>query len=592
MISRSKYKTCWLQNWNGENIIMSKSNKEMQDTEQQSEKTITKYDLKMQRRKEQKEKEQRDKRIGTIGGVVLVAALACLVASFPVRTWLTVNGTYIKVGGEKISRCEYDYYYNMASNNYISENYYMLYYFGVDLSGDLSKQMYSDTLTWKDYFDQLAVEHIARNKGLAKEAEAAGFTYDTGEEYQEYMEAVEEAAAEAGTTVKEYMQRMYGVYATQSRVKPFLEESLYVAAYTDEIAEGLKPSQDEIQAYYEENKASYDSVDYYIYQVDAELPTEPTELADPVEPAADDGAESGAEGSGEGETVYQPSEAEIAAAMEKAKAEAEKAEKSIKTTGEFKTNIKRSTANAVSSSVGSWLFEDGRAAGDTTVIEDSVNHRYYVVGFESRYLDQTLTADVRVVVTADGNGQEILDEWKSGEATEESFAAICDKYMDTNVSAAEGGLLEGVAPSGLPEELRDWLTDSGRKAGDTIVSSPEGETYTYVMYYIAPNQEEWILQIQNVLLSNNLNDYLENLTASMEVEDPKGRLAYLKSSEDENASGTEGSSGDGSSSGTEGSSEDGSSSGTEGSSGDGSSSGTEGSSGDGSSSGTESSSGN
>ncbi|MDE6166857.1 MAG: hypothetical protein K2G28_00160, partial [Acetatifactor sp.] len=249
---------------------MSKSNKEIQDTEQQSEKVVTKYDLKMQRRKEQREKEQRDKRISTIGGIVLVAVLACLVASFPIRTWLTVNGTYIKVGGEKISKVEYDYYYNMASNNYIAENYYMLYYFGVDLSGDLSKQMYSETLTWKDYFDQLTVNHIARNKGLAKEAKAAGFVYDTTEEYNEYMEAVNEAAAEAGTTAKEYFQRMYGVYATQSRVKPFLEESLYVAAYTDEIAESLTPSQDEIQAYYEENKASYDSVDYYILQVDAE----------------------------------------------------------------------------------------------------------------------------------------------------------------------------------------------------------------------------------------------------------------------------------------------------------------------------------
>ena len=212
---------------------MSKSNKEARESEQQSEKVVTRYDLKMQRRKEQKEKEQRDKRIGTIGGIVLVVALACLVASFPIRTWLTVNGTYIKVGGENISKVEYDYHYNMASNSYIADNYYMLYYFGVDLTGDLSKQMYSDTLTWKDYFDQLAVESIARNKSLAKEGRAAGFVYDVTEDYEEFEEALKDAASEAGTSQKEYVQRMYGVYATQARVKPFLEEALYVAAYTD-----------------------------------------------------------------------------------------------------------------------------------------------------------------------------------------------------------------------------------------------------------------------------------------------------------------------------------------------------------------------
>ena len=552
---------------------MSKSNKEMQDTAQQSEKVVTKYDLKMQRRKEEKEKEQRDKRIGTIGGIVLVAALACLVASFPIRTWLTVNGTYIKVGGEKISRVEYDYYYNMTRNNYITRNYYMLYYFGLDLSGDLSKQMYSDTLTWKDYFDQLTVNSIAQNKGLAKEAKAAGFAYDTTEEYSEFIEALKEAATEADTTTKEYIQRMYGVYATQSRVKPFLEESLYVAAYTDEIAESLNPSQDEIQTYYEENKASYDSVDYYILQVDAELPTEPTELADPVEPAEGDNAEAGADGSNGETAVYQPSEAEIAAAMEIAKAEAEKAEKSIKTTGELMTNVKSATTVSTAYSVSSWLFDEERKAGDTTVIEDTTNHRYYVVGFEDRYLDQTLTADVRVVVTAGGNGQEILDEWKNGEATEESFGELCDKYMDPDVSAAEGGLLEGVIPSELPEELRSWLTDSARKAGDTTVASPEGDTYTYVMYYIAPNQEEWILDIQNILLSNKVNDYLEALVANVEVEDPKGKLAYLKVvSEDENTPENEESSDAAGSSDDEGTSGDGSTSDNEGASGDGSSS--------------------
>ena len=137
---------------------MSKSNKEAQDTGQQSEKMVTKYDLKMQRRKEEKEKELRDKRAGTVGGILLVAVLACIVASFPIRTWLTVNGTYIKVGGENISRVEFDYNYNITANDYISRNYYLLYYMGMDLSGDLSKQMYSDTLTWQDYPMRVSVQ--------------------------------------------------------------------------------------------------------------------------------------------------------------------------------------------------------------------------------------------------------------------------------------------------------------------------------------------------------------------------------------------------------------------------------------------------
>ncbi len=534
-------------------VSMSKSNKEVKDTEQ-SEKVVTKYDLKMQRRKEQKEKEQRDKRVSTIGGIILVVVLACVVASFPIRTWLTVNGTYIKVNGENISKVEYDYHYNMASNSYINENYYMLYYFGIDLSGDLSQQMYSDTLSWKDYFDQLAVDSIARNKSLAEEARAAGFTYDTSEEYGEFENSLKEAAEEAGISIKEYVQRMYGVYATQSRVKPFLEESLYVAAYTDEIAEGMEPAQEEIQTYYDENKSTYDSVDYYIYQVDAELPTAPTELADPVESA--EPAEGDAADGNEAET-YQPSEAEIAAAMELAKTAAEAAEPQIKTTGELMTNVKKS-ASTLNYSVGNWLFEDGRKAGDTTVIEDNTNHRYYVVGFEDRYLDQTLTADIRVVITAEGNGQEILDEWKNGAATEESFGELCEKYTDSDINGAEGGLLEGVVISQVPEALGNWISDSARVAGDTTVIAPEeGESYTFVVYYVGQNQEEWILQIRNTLLNQKLSEYLDALVENVQVEDPKGNLAYLKASSEEEQD-NENSSEDGSGLEGENSSEDGS----------------------------------
>ena len=77
-------------------------------TEQTEEKVMTKYDRKMQQRKEQKEKEKREKRRNTIIGVVVVAALVCLVASFPIRTYLAVNETYVTVGGEDISKVEFD----------------------------------------------------------------------------------------------------------------------------------------------------------------------------------------------------------------------------------------------------------------------------------------------------------------------------------------------------------------------------------------------------------------------------------------------------------------------------------------------------
>ena len=129
------------------------SKKETQKAEQTPEKVVTKYDLKVRRRQELKEKEKREQRISKIVCIVMLAAVVCLVASFPIRNWLMVNGTYLQVDGEKISRVEFDYNYGLVSSNFLAQNATYLYYMGVDLSGDLSKQMYSETLTWKDYFD-------------------------------------------------------------------------------------------------------------------------------------------------------------------------------------------------------------------------------------------------------------------------------------------------------------------------------------------------------------------------------------------------------------------------------------------------------
>lgn len=493
------------------------------DTGEKQGKIVTRYDRKVERRKQQKAKEEREKKIARITGIVLAVVLVCFVASFPIRTLMTVNGTYITVDGEKVTKVEFDYYYNIAMSNYLNGQGAWLYYAGIDLSGDLSKQMYSEDMSFKDFFDEMAVELISQNKALEREGRAAGFAYDTAEKYQDYMESLKENAKQEGVTAKAYIQGSYGAYATESRVKPFVEEMMYANAYYESVVKAMDISQDEIQQYYDENKNNYDLIDFRLASVSAELPKEPTELADPVESAAPaDGTGTGTEGS-QGE--YEPSEAEIAAAMEKAKAEADSMEKTIKTEGEQTVGAFYSDVTYL---LRDWLFSEDRKPGDTTVIEDSTAHRYYVLGFEKRYRNESLSADARVIMTNGGNGQEILDEWKSGEATEASFAELSDKYNDPAITSVEGGLYEGMLVSSLIDELKAWFSDSSRAKGDTAVISPEGDSYSYVVYYVAPNREEWILSIENTLRSSRATEYIDGLVDSVAVEDKKGNLNYLK----------------------------------------------------------------
>lgn len=513
---------------------MSKNEKVTENKEQTEQKVMTKYDRKVQKRKEEKEKEKKEERISTAIGIVVLVALVCLVASFPIRTYLATHETYVVVNGEAVNKVEFDYQYNLTKNNYITQYGSYLTYFGLDTSKDLSTQMYSDTLTWQDYFEQNAVESLKQNKALMAEAKAAGFTYDTTDEYNTFKETIKTSAASAGISEKEYVRSIYGSYATMGRIEEYVKNDMVMNAYYQKLQEDNAPSDDEIQSYYEENKATYDSVDYRLTTIEADLPTEPTELADPVEETAADttGTTDGtAATDSTQDTAYQPSDAEIAKAMEDAKVLADDAEHTVAKDGEAHENEKKSSVNYL---ISDWLFDDARKAGDTTVITNDNSHCYYAVAFEKRYLDETPSADVRVIIpTEDKTGEEILEEWKNGAATEDSFAELCKKYTQDTSAVENGGLFEQVTKTGMTEELSNWIFDNSRQAGDTVAITVSDTTY--VLYYIGQDQPEWKINIKNTLVSDTMSQHMQDITADVTVEDPKGKLNYLKVQAEESA---------------------------------------------------------
>ena len=513
---------------------MSKNEKVTENKEQTEQKVMTKYDRKVQKRKEEKEKEKKEERISTAIGIVVLVALVCLVASFPIRTYLATHETYVVVNGEAVNKVEFDYQYNLTKNNYITQYGSYLTYFGLDTSKDLSTQMYSDTLTWQDYFEQNAVESLKQNKALMAEAKAAGFTYDTTDEYNTFKETIKTSAASAGISEKEYVRSIYGSYATMGRIEEYVKNDMVMNAYYQKLQEDNAPGDDEIQSYYEENKATYDSVDYRLTTIEADLPTEPTELADPVEETAADttGTTDGtAATDSTQDTAYQPSDAEIAKAMEDAKVLADDAEQTVAKDGEAHENEKKSSVNYL---ISDWLFDDARKAGDTTVITNDNSHCYYAVAFEKRYLDETPSADVRVIIpTEDKTGEEILEEWKNGAATEDSFAELCKKYTQDTSAVENGGLFEQVTKTGMTEELSNWIFDSSRQAGDTVAITVSDSTY--VLYYIGQDQPEWKINIKNTLVSDTMSQHMQDISADVTVEDPKGKLNYLKVQAEESA---------------------------------------------------------
>ena len=87
--------------------------------------------------KRRRKRRKRKSAVSSGHRIVVLVALVCLVASFPIRTYLATHETYVVVNGEAVNKVEFDYQYNLTKNNYITQYGSYLTYFGLDTSKDL-----------------------------------------------------------------------------------------------------------------------------------------------------------------------------------------------------------------------------------------------------------------------------------------------------------------------------------------------------------------------------------------------------------------------------------------------------------------------
>ena len=359
---------------------MAKNNTPEVKTEQ---KVQTKYDRKMEARRQQKLKDERQAKITKIIValivIVIAAAIVISIAGSIIRKYTALNGAYIKVGDQEMTKLEYDYYYETTVNNYLSSMASMLPYIGLDTSKDFADQQYDENMTWKDLFDSMTVEQIRQTKALTDDAQKSGFTYDSTAEYESFVTEFKEAADSSGVSVKEFYKENFGSYATKKNTEPFIREGMLANAYYDELLETNTPSDEDIKAYYEENKQDYDKVDYRSFTFTADVSAEATEeeinaAMDEIGAKAEEMMQARMDGSDFEELCIENSSDEAKAGYEDPETEYSLSE------GRYYSGITATVAD--------WLYEDNRQEGDITVLKDEVYNQYYVVEFVRRYYDE------------------------------------------------------------------------------------------------------------------------------------------------------------------------------------------------------------
>ena len=454
------------------------------------------------------------------------------------------NATALTVNGKDFTPAQVNYFYRATYNDIANSQYAS--YMGLDTKTSLSKQTVNDMakmmlgisseeeMTWDECLKNIAKENLTQIYCLYQQAVENGYSVDDTiqEQLDQNKASLNQYASSNGYSAKEYLKMAYGSNMTESVFDELMSMILVAEAYQTDFADSLTYTDAELESYYQSDKDCFDFADFeYIFFNGTGNSTTDAD----------------------GNTV-EPTEAERTAAAKAAKAAADDAVVRY-AAGESLADIAADYSafasyhhSAETSNTGSeilsWIFEDARVAGDTTVIEDNgsqyfmlfhgmsrpeyykANVRHILFNADTSALDPdsaTYDADVEVAwAAARAKAQDALAKWQAGAATADSFAELANELSEDPGSNTTGGLYADIVKSSnYVDSFKDWCFEDGRQVGDSgIVESTYG---CHVMYLDSFSDTlYWKELVQNELMNKDYNEWLAVATANAVAQEGRG----------------------------------------------------------------------
>lgn len=509
--------------------------------------------------------------LGTIGVVILIAAILFLNSSF-----LYTGTTALTIGGEGFSPARVSYSY--ANQYYTWANQYGSYasLFGLDTSagiaglGSQSCPMLEGG-TWRDYFLDAASQELTQTKALLDYAAEKSITLDEDEiaQVDAGFEGLDEYVKGLGYgSVDKFFAASYGTGVTKALVRQAGLDSALASKVLTQMSDSFQYTEAELEEYYKGLEGASDIFGLAYYYVAAETvettaedgtassaPTEETLAAAkatadailaayesgfaPAGPVTGDEPVTG-EAAGEDEAVTGETAAEDEAAEPlrfgdaAMDAAADRFDEAVASQVDGARSTRSSTTKG--SSLGAYKdwMTGSRQLGDAAVIEND-GSGYYVVLFLSRDDNHYPLAQVRHILVkaeADESGayteeakaaarekaEEIYAQWQAGDKTEDSFAALANEMSEDAGSNTRGGLYDAVAKNQMVKEF-DAFCFGGHKPGDTAIVYGETSSYAgyHIMYYVGEGQLYSDYIAESAMRSEALQAWLTELSSGYEA---------------------------------------------------------------------------
>lgn len=499
----------------------------------------------------------------TIAFAVVMAILLVVAIVVGVHQTITSRGimekktTALTIGSHELSNAELNYYYMDTVNNFYANYGSYAAMFGLDPTKPLDEQLVDEETgkTWAQDFLDSAKEGARSVYALADAAEAAGFTLPEQEQsaLNTTISNLDGYAVLYGySSGEDYLKAVYGKGADMDSYRAHLERNALAQAYQEHYAQSLSYTDEDLRQAEAENFDSYSSYSYNTYYLAASrFLTGGTENEDGTTTYSDEETAAAVAAAEEAAKALTGEDIDSVEALDAAIAALE-VNKDIEAASTAYDNTKFSSLN---STYADWLTDASRKEGDVasfanvTTGEDGTEttNGYYIVFFRSSTDNTFPLSNVRHILAAFEGGtqdettgvttysdeekaaakkeaEELLAQWKAGDATEDSFAALANEKSDDG-NGTTGGLYENIAPdSTFVEPFKNWALEA-HKPGDTgIVETQYGY---HVMYYVGQTDYTYRdYQIETQLRNADVNQWYTDTVEAVTMTD--GDTSYIR----------------------------------------------------------------
>lgn len=455
----------------------------------------------------------------------------------PGNVVMTVGNTDVSVG-------MYNFYYQNIVKQYVQ--YASNGYYDIDLSKDFSTQYTTDDdgneISWQDRFKENTTELIKKNTIYYQKGIESGITLTDAQKemIETQLDNIKNAASSANLGVNEYIAQTYGDNCGLETLRKYLEQNYISSVYYYQQQIKLRPSEDELNAYFKENENDYKSCSYAILEAEYDTSSDATKKA-----AVDNAKAAIAKITDEDSMKALIPEfcSDLISKYISAGYFTNESDAVDAFAGAMdSTSVKSDVESNFGEDIADWMFNTDTAVGSLNYYADENAGVIYIIMKTSQpALDSDSASkvySVRHILVIPESGDDdsssssssstatkkyteeewaaalekansILDEYNKGDKTELSFAELAEKYTDdtsstsVNMNNMYGGGIMDTQLGQMVSDFENWAIDSSRKYGDVeIVKSSYGY---HIMFFIS-YCPQYMYDAENQYITDLIND--------------------------------------------------------------------------------------